>query len=103
MKPSKRQELEITDVNNEYLKKGKLKIKLLGRGYAWLDMGTYDSLSEASFFIKTIQERQGLMIGCIEEVAYRMGYITARQLEKLSHSKFISYGNYLRGILKDGG
>ena len=103
LKPSKRQELEITDVNNEYLKKGKLKVKLLGRGYAWLDMGTYDSLSEASIFIKTIQERQGLMIGCIEEVAYRMGYITARQLEKLSHSKFISYGNYLRSILRDGG
>jgi len=103
LKPSKRRELEITDVNNAYLKKGKLKVRLLGRGYAWLDMGTHDSLNEASTFIKTIQERQGLMIGCIEEVAYRMGYITARQLEKLSHSKFISYGNYLRSILKDGG
>jgi len=103
LKPSGRQELEITDVNNEYLKKGKLKANLLGRGYAWLDMGTYDSLSEASIFIKTIQERQGLMIGCIEEVAYRMGYITARQLEKLSRSKSVNYGNYLRDILRDGG
>jgi len=103
LKPSGRQELEITDVNNEYLKKGKLKVNLLGRGYAWLDMGTYDSLSEASIFIKTIQERQGLMIGCIEEVAYRMGYITARQLEKLSRSKSVNYGNYLRDILRDGG
>lgn len=103
LKPSKRRELEITDVNKAYLKKGKLKVRLLGRGYAWLDMGTHDSLNEASTFIKTIQERQGLMIGCIEEVAYRMGYITARQLEKLSHSKFISYGNYLRSILRDGG
>ena len=103
LKPSGRQELEITDVNNEYLKKGKLKVNLLGRGYAWLDMGTYDSLSEASIFIKTIQQRQGLMIGCIEEVAYRMGYITARQLEKLSRSKSVNYGNYLRDILRDGG
>jgi glucose-1-phosphate thymidylyltransferase len=103
LKPSRRGELEITDVNNEYLKKGKLKVKLLGRGYAWLDMGTPDSLSEAAIFIKTIQERQGLMVGSIEEVAYRMGYINTRQLEKLSRSKFISYGNYLRNILKDGG
>ena len=103
LKPSKRRELEITDVNKAYLKKGKLKVRLLGRGYAWLDMGTHDSLNEASTFIKTIQERQGLMIGCIEEIAYRMGYINAKQLERISHSRFISYGNYLRGILKDGG
>jgi glucose-1-phosphate thymidylyltransferase len=102
LRPSKRRELEITDVNNEYLKRGKLKVRLLGRGYAWLDMGTYDSLSEASIFIKTIQERQGLMIGCIEEIAFRMGYINSRQLEKISNSKFISYGNYLKGILRDG-
>lgn len=102
LEPSKRGELEITDINNEYLKKGKIKVKLLGRGYAWLDMGTCDSLIEASVFIKTIEERQGLKIGCVEEVAYRMGFIDAKQLDKLA--KFIpnSYGEYIRAILKDG-
>lgn len=102
LKPSKRRELEITDVNNEYLKKHKLKVKLLGRGYAWLDMGTYDSLIEASVFIKTIEDRQGLKIGCIEEIAYRMGYINARQLEKIALAIPTNYGEYLRSILKDG-
>jgi len=102
IKPSKRGELEITDVNNEYLKSKKLEVKLLGRGYAWLDMGTCDSLIEASVFIKTMEERQGLKIGCIEEVAYRMGYINAKQLEKLSVGLPAEYGNYLRGILKNG-
>jgi len=101
LKPSKRGELEITDVNNEYLKKGKLKVKLLGRGYAWLDTGTCDSLIDASIFIKTVEERQGLKIGCIEEVAYRMKYIDARQLRKLADSINTNYGEYLRGILKD--
>ncbi len=101
LQPSSRGELEITDINNEYLKKKKLKVKLLGRGYAWLDMGTYDSLIEASIFIKTIEERQGLKVGCIEEIAYRMGYINDRQLEKLAHAIPTSYGEYLRQIFKD--
>ncbi len=101
LKPSKRGELEITDVNNEYLKRGKLKVKLLGRGYAWLDTGTCDSLIDASIFIKTVEERQGLKIGCIEEVAYRMKYIDARQLRKIADSINTNYGEYLREILKD--
>ncbi|MEK6728383.1 MAG: glucose-1-phosphate thymidylyltransferase RfbA, partial [Candidatus Omnitrophota bacterium] len=101
LKPSKRGELEITDVNNEYLKRGKLKVKLLGRGYAWLDTGTYDSLIDASIFIKTVEERQGLKIGCIEEVAYRMKYIGSRQLQKIAYSINTNYGEYLREILKD--
>ena len=102
LKPSPRGELEITDLNNYYLKRGKLKAKLLGRGFAWLDTGTYDSLVDASIFIKTIEERQGLKIGCIEEVAYRMGYISASKLEKLASSINTSYGDYLKNILKDG-
>jgi len=98
LKPSARGELEITDVNNEYLKKGKLKVKLLGRGYAWLDTGTHDALIDASIFIKTVEDRQGLKIGCIEEVAFRMGYINFRQLQKLASNINTSYGDYLRGI-----
>lgn len=101
LKPSSRGELEITDINNEYLKEKRLKVKLLGRGYAWLDMGTHDSLIEASIFIKTIEERQGLKVGCVEEVAYRMRYIDAAQLGKLAHSIPTSYGDYLKRILKD--
>lgn len=102
LKPSARGELEITDVNNEYLKRGKLKVKLLGRGYAWLDTGTYDSLIEASMFIKTLEERQGLKIGCIEEVAYRMGFIHKEQLQKLADEIPTGYGEYLRSLLEDG-
>ena len=101
MKPSGRGELEITDVNNAYLKMGELRVKLLGRGYAWLDTGTYDSLIDASVFIKAIEERQGLKIGCIEEVAFRMGYINFRQLEKLAGNINTSYGEYLKGIKED--
>ena len=101
LKPSPRRELEITDINKEYLKNKKLKVKLLERGSAWLDMGTYDSLIEASIFIKTIEERQGLKIGCIEECAYRMGYIDIGELEKLAYSIPTSYGDYLKLILKD--
>ncbi|MDI6758796.1 MAG: glucose-1-phosphate thymidylyltransferase RfbA [Candidatus Omnitrophota bacterium] len=93
--PSKRGELEITGLNNEYLKKGKLKVRLLDRGYAWLDTGTYDSLIEASMFIKTIEERQGLKIGCIEEIAYRMGYIKKEELKKLAESLNTGYREYL--------
>jgi glucose-1-phosphate thymidylyltransferase len=99
IKPSARGEIEITSVNSEYLKRGKLKVKLLGRGYAWLDTGTYDSLIDASVFIKTIEERQGLKVGCIEEVAYRMGYINARQLKCLADAIKTPYGEYLKGIL----
>lgn len=101
LKPSKRGELEITDVNNEYLKIGRLKVELLGRGYAWLDTGTYESLIDASIFIKTIEERQGLKIGCVEEVAYRMGFIEKKQLEKLAGGITTDYGEYLRRLLQD--
>lgn len=102
LKPSKRRELEIADVNNEYLKRKKLKVRLLGRGYAWLDTGTYDSLIDASIFIKTIEERQGLKIGCTEEIAYRLGYINKKQLEKLARQIDTSYGEYLRSLLRNG-
>jgi len=101
LKPSKRGELEITDVNKKYLQRGKLSVKLLGRGYAWLDTGTYDSLIDASTFIKTIEARQGLKIGCIEEIAYRRGFIPARQLAKLADTYKTSYGDYLRSILEE--
>lgn len=101
LRPSRRQELEITDVNNEYLKKGKLKVKLLGRGYAWLDTGTYDSLIDASIFIKTIEERQGLKIGCIEEIAFKMGYIDKKQLKKLASGINTAYGEYLKKISQE--
>ena len=100
-KPSKRGELEITDINNAYLKAGKLRVSLLNRGYAWLDTGTYDSLIDASLFIKTIEDRQGLKIGCIEEVAYRMGYINKAQLAKLGDDIRTGYGEYLKSLLKD--
>jgi len=103
LKPSDRGELEITDVNNEYLKTGKLKVKLLSRGYAWLDTGTCDSLIDASVFIKAIEERQGLKIGCIEEVAYRMGYINFAQLQRLAGNINTSYGDYLKGIKENEG
>jgi glucose-1-phosphate thymidylyltransferase len=102
LKPSKRGELEITDINNEYLKRKELKVKLLGRGYAWLDTGTYDSLINASIFIKTIEERQGLKVGCIEEVAFRMGYISKKQLGRLAKEINTSYGDYLKDLLENG-
>jgi len=101
LKPSSRGELEITDINSEYLRTKKLEVRLLGRGYAWLDMGTCDSLVEASIFIKTIEDRQGLKIGCIEEIAYRMGYINAKQLEKIAISMCTGYGDYLKKILEE--
>ncbi|KPK97134.1 MAG: glucose-1-phosphate thymidylyltransferase [Omnitrophica WOR_2 bacterium SM23_72] len=101
LKPSGRGELEITDINSAYLKKGQLMVKLLNRGFAWLDTGTFDSLIDASIFIKTIEERQGLKIGCIEEVAFRMGFIGKAQLKKLAESIETSYGEYLGLLLKD--
>lgn len=100
IKPSARGELEITDVNKAYLKKGLLSVELMGRGYAWLDTGTHQSLVDATLFIKTIEDRQGLKIGCVEEVAYRMKYIDARQLEKLALPMLKNnYGQYLKQII----
>jgi glucose-1-phosphate thymidylyltransferase len=101
IKPSPRGELEITDVNNVYLEKGKLRAKFLHRGFAWLDTGTYESLIDASNFIKSIEDRQGLKIGCIEEVAYRMKYINKTQLSRLAEGIPTSYGQYLRGLLNE--
>ncbi len=98
LKPSERGEIEITDINNYYLKQNNLKVETLGRGYAWLDTGTYDSLMDASLFIKTIEARQGLKIGCIEEVAFRKGYITKEQVLSLADKYKTSYGEYLKNI-----
>lgn len=97
--PSDRGELEITDVNKEYLKKNKLKLKLLGRGFAWLDTGTHESLLEASQYVQVIEKRQGLKIACLEEIAYRMGLITKKQLIKLGlNFKNNQYGKYISNI-----
>ena len=103
LKPSARGELEITDVNNEYLRRGELDVVLLGRGVAWLDTGTHASLLEASMFIETIEKRQGLKIACPEEIAYRMGYITAGEVETIvsSMNNNNPYAHYLRNILQD--
>jgi len=102
MKPSKRGELEITDVNKIYLKKDKLKVKLFGRGYAWLDTGTHDALLDAANFVRTIEKRQGLKIASIEEIAYRKGYITKEQLLELAKPLDNSgYGLYLRKIAQE--
>ncbi|HBE89916.1 MAG: glucose-1-phosphate thymidylyltransferase [Candidatus Andersenbacteria bacterium RIFCSPHIGHO2_12_FULL_46_9] len=99
IKPSQRGELEITDVNKEYLKRGKLKVSVLSRGTAWLDSGTHHSLLQAGMFVQTVEERQGLKVGCIEEVAFRMGFIGKRQLKKLAKPLMKSgYGDYLRKI-----
>lgn len=98
LKPSARGELEITDVNRYYLKKKQLNVKLLGRGFAWLDTGTPDSLLDASTFIRIVEERQGFKIGCVEEVAYRMKYISVKQLRQLAASMSTSYGSYLQRI-----
>lgn len=96
LKPSDRGELEITDVNKEYLKRGKLDVKIMGRGYAWLDTGTHDSMLEAASFISTIQKRQNLKVACLEEIAYRMGWITKAKLIELAQPlKKNDYGQYL--------
>ena len=101
LKPSARGELEITDINRKYFNKNKLNVRLLGRGYAWLDTGTYESLIDASVFIKTIEERQGLKIGCIEEVAYAKKWINKTQLLNLADAIKTEYGDYLRSIAGD--
>lgn len=100
--PSSRGELEITDVNMEYLRRNQLRLEKLGRGTAWLDTGTHNALLDASNFVRIVEERQGLKIACVEEVAYRMGYITARQLGRLaSPLKKSGYGDYLFRVLAE--
>jgi glucose-1-phosphate thymidylyltransferase len=101
IKPSARGEYEITDVNNAYLQEGSLHVVPFGRGTAWLDTGTFDSLIQAQQFVQVIEERQGLKIGCIEEIAYRKGFITGEQLRKIAEPLLKSgYGEYLMEILK---
>lgn len=101
LKPSARGELEITDINRLYLEAGMLNVEVMGRGYAWLDTGTHESLLDASQFIATIEKRQGLKVACPEEIAYRMGYIDAGQLEALAGPMLRNpYGQYLIGLLK---
>jgi len=102
IKPSARGELEITDVNSHYLTRNQLSVEIMGRGYAWLDTGTHDSLLEAGHFIATIEKRQGLRVACPEEVAYRTGWINSAQLEELARPLLKSgYGTYLQNLLKD--
>ena len=101
IKPSERGELEITSINQVYLKKDKLKVELLGRGFAWLDTGTHDSLLEAGNFIESIESRKGLKVACIEEIAFRMNYIDASQVRKLAQPLGKNdYGKYLLRIIK---
>lgn len=103
IKPSARGELEITSVNQWFLNDGELKVKTLGRGFAWLDTGTHDSLSEASTFIEVIEKRQGLKIACLEDIAYRKGWITAERLSKIAQPMLKNqYGQYLMKVLEEG-
>ena len=102
LKPSARGEIEITDINNEYLQKGLLKVKVLSRGFAWLDAGVPESLLQASNFIQTVQERQGLMIACLEEIAFEKGWINRKQIENIAEQmKQCEYGQYLLSLLKE--
>lgn len=102
LKPSPRGELEITDLNRLYLEKGQLRVEILGRGVAWLDAGTHESLLQAANFVQTIEERQGMMISCPEEIAYRMGYIDEAQLLVLAKKINNSYGEYLERLAREG-
>ena len=102
IKPSARGELEITEVNAQYLRQGQLSVEVMGRGYAWLDTGTHDSLMEAGQFIATLEKRQGLKVACPEEIAYRAGWITARELQTLAEPLLKNaYGQYLMQVLRD--
>ena len=102
LSPSARGELEITDLNRVYLHRESLKVELLGRGFCWLDTGTHEALQMASSYVQAVQERQGLKIACIEEIAYRLGYIDAAQLEKLANAMLNNgYGQYLMDVLKE--
>ncbi|MCP4138113.1 MAG: glucose-1-phosphate thymidylyltransferase RfbA [bacterium] len=102
VKPSARGEIEITDINNRYRELDELSVFLMGRGYAWLDTGTYDSLVDAAMYIKTIEDRQGLKVGCIEEIAYRMKFISAQQLKVIAEGIKTNYGEYLLNVLEEG-
>ena len=102
LEPSPRGELEITDLNNVYLQRGELKVEFLGRGFAWLDTGTHESLHHAASFVQAIQDRQGLKVSCVEEIAFRMGYITAGDLEHLAQDMLKnSYGQYLMEVVQE--
>lgn len=98
IRPSARGELEITDVNRVYMQRGRLHVEILGRGFAWLDTGTHESLLQAANFVQTIEQRQGLKIGCIEEVAWRAGFISTAQLRRLADAQPSAYGRYLREL-----
>lgn len=102
LKPSARNELEITDVNRAYLQRGQLRVQVFGRGMAWLDTGTPESLIQAANFIETIEQRQGLKIACLEEIALQQGFITSDQLAAIAATIKNDYGDYLRGLLADG-
>jgi glucose-1-phosphate thymidylyltransferase len=101
LKPSPRGELEITDLNRLYLQRGRLQVELWGRGFAWLDAGTHESLLQAANFVQAVEERQGMMISCPEEIAYRMGYLDAAQLRQLAQGLSNSYGSYLLRMLEE--
>jgi glucose-1-phosphate thymidylyltransferase len=101
LKPSERGELEITDVNRAYLERKDLRVEIFGRGFAWLDTGTTESLIQAANYVESIESRQGLKIACIEEVAYRMGFISVEQVEQLANAIRSDYGQYLRAVIRE--